>query len=125
MDPPSALYTPAIQLKSVVLPAPLGPMSPTISPSFTDRVTLSLATRPPNRLVRLTTSSSAISCIAPDPASGKHCPGSVRAQARYPPFLCRIARPVIGTECLSDLDLLLVSKLLKKAVRAKLLRHVA
>src|SRR6266545_1450150 len=40
------------QLNSVVLPAPLGPMSPTICPSPTSNATLSRATMPPNRTVR-------------------------------------------------------------------------
>src|SRR5262245_1381059 len=40
-----------MQLKSVVLPAPLGPMSPTISRGSIESVTSRLATRPPKRLV--------------------------------------------------------------------------
>src|SRR4051794_39588417 len=36
---------------NVVLPAPLGPISPTISPSHTWRSTLPSASRPPNRTV--------------------------------------------------------------------------
>src|SRR5262245_37733701 len=40
------------QLNSVVLPAPLGPIRPTICPSATSKVTLSRATIPPKRTVR-------------------------------------------------------------------------
>src|SRR5262245_44732257 len=40
------------QLNSVVLPAPLGPMRPTIWPSATSKLTSSRATMPPNRTVR-------------------------------------------------------------------------
>src|SRR5215204_3562939 len=39
-------------LKHVVLPAPLGPMRPKISPCSMTKLTLSRATRPPNRFVR-------------------------------------------------------------------------
>src|SRR5688500_7494130 len=42
---------PVRQLKNVVLPAPLGPMSPTISWSYTTKSTSETAVRPPNRLV--------------------------------------------------------------------------
>src|SRR5262245_50206516 len=41
-----------ISLKSVDLPAPLGPMIETISPSDTSKETSLTATRPPKRLVR-------------------------------------------------------------------------
>jgi hypothetical protein len=39
---------PVIRLKKVVLPAPFGPMTLTISPSSTLRFTPSTARRPPN-----------------------------------------------------------------------------
>ena len=35
MAPPVGRYSPVMQLKKVVLPAPLGPMRATMSPSFT------------------------------------------------------------------------------------------
>src|ERR1700737_666643 len=41
-----------MQLKSVVLPAPLGPMSANTSPSSTSKLTLSTATKPPKRFVK-------------------------------------------------------------------------
>ncbi len=49
--PSVGMYMPVRQLKNVVLPAPLGPMSPTISPSCTFMLTSSTAVRPPNRIV--------------------------------------------------------------------------
>jgi hypothetical protein len=44
-------------LKHVVLPAPLGPISPVIAPSATSNETSLRAVIPPNRIVRLRTSS--------------------------------------------------------------------
>ena len=44
-------YRPVRQLKNVVLPAPLGPISPMISPRWTVKFTESTAVRPPNRMV--------------------------------------------------------------------------
>src|SRR5215472_12163279 len=50
-----------MRLKLVVLPAPLGPMSATVSPSFTEKLRSWTARSPPNRLLRLRmTSASAI-----------------------------------------------------------------
>src|SRR4051812_27811265 len=46
-----------MQLNAVVLPAPLGPISPTISHSSTFRLSPSIAVRPPKRMVRSRTSS--------------------------------------------------------------------
>src|SRR2546429_234774 len=46
-----------MQLKALVLPAPLGPIKPTISHSLTRRLSPSTATRPPKRIVRSWTSS--------------------------------------------------------------------
>src|SRR2546423_7784957 len=60
-----------MQLKAVVLPAPLGPISPTISHSSTRRLTPSIAVKPPNRMVSSRTSSTDIA------ASGKRGCGGV------------------------------------------------
>src|SRR5579864_775109 len=50
-----------MRLKLVVFPAPLGPISATVSPSPTVRLSSWTARNPPNRLLRLrTTSASAI-----------------------------------------------------------------
>ena len=45
--PASGGWKPVIRSNSVDLPAPLGPMMPTISPSFTSKTTLALAVSPP------------------------------------------------------------------------------
>src|SRR5829696_9700461 len=49
-----------MMLNAVVLPAPFGPIRPTIWPSGTSRETPSRATIPPNRRVTLRSESSAI-----------------------------------------------------------------
>src|SRR5882672_5886697 len=51
---------PVIALKAVVLPAPLGPMRPRISPSYRVKLTSSSATTPPKRSVTFLTSSRAL-----------------------------------------------------------------
>src|SRR6185369_5766766 len=51
---------PVIRLKSVLLPAPFGPIKAWIEPSSTFRLTSLTATRPPNRIVTLFSSSIAI-----------------------------------------------------------------
>src|SRR4051794_9395470 len=52
-----------MQLNAVVLPAPFGPISPTISHSSTLRFRLSMAVRPPKRMVRSRTSSTDIAAL--------------------------------------------------------------
>src|SRR5947207_10421949 len=42
-----------MRLKLVVLPAPFGPISATVSPSFTEKLTSCTARNPPKRLLRL------------------------------------------------------------------------
>src|SRR6188508_3737335 len=59
MRPASGLWKPAMAANSVVLPAPLGPISPTISPARTSSDAWSTAFRPPNALERSRTSSMA------------------------------------------------------------------
>src|SRR6185503_15124675 len=49
---------PAMTLNNVVLPAPLGPISPTTSVSPTLKLTLETAVKPPKRLLTLLSSSS-------------------------------------------------------------------
>src|SRR5438477_48293 len=58
MRPASALSSPESCAMSVVLPAPLGPMSASVSLSATSRSTPSVATSPPNRLQSPRTASS-------------------------------------------------------------------
>lgn len=57
IDPAVAGSTPEIMLKSVVLPAPLGPMRPWTVFSCTWKVTPSTASKPPNCFVSPSTSS--------------------------------------------------------------------
>src|SRR5438105_8141108 len=54
--PAVGVNRPVTLLKSVVLPAPFGPMSANTSPRLMCRLTLSTATSPPKRLVRLVSS---------------------------------------------------------------------
>src|SRR5213595_2686818 len=51
MMPADGRYTPVTALKHVVLPAPLGPMSPKICCGSMAKLTSCSATRPPNRMV--------------------------------------------------------------------------
>src|SRR6266498_5642903 len=76
---------PVTRLKNVVLPAPFGPISPTIRPSSTSRSTSSRAAKPPKRFVTLSASRSA--------TSGPRRPGVVQLflhdgalQLRVAPF---------------------------------------
>src|SRR5262249_37938525 len=62
---PSPREMPLTQLSTLVLPAPLGPMSANSSPCSTARDTPSSTVRPPKRRVRCSTASSAI----PSPAA--------------------------------------------------------
>src|SRR5215472_3720965 len=59
--PPSTGRRPVTQLKSVVLPEPLGPIRLTSSPAPTDRSTASTAVTPRKRLVSPRTSRSGMS----------------------------------------------------------------
>src|SRR3954454_21139521 len=59
-----------MQLKQVVLPAPLGPMSPTISNSSTFRATSSSACRPPKRIDRSMASRTGIGLLRTRSAAG-------------------------------------------------------
>ena len=58
-SPESGRYSRVITLKSVVLPAPFGPIRPTIWPGSTSSETSSMATIPPNRRVTFRIESSA------------------------------------------------------------------
>ena len=52
MEPAVGMYMPAMQLNVVLLPEPLGPMRPRISPSSTSNDTFDTAVKPSNILVR-------------------------------------------------------------------------
>ena len=55
MAPAVGAYKPAIRLKVVLLPEPLGPIKPRISPSARSNEIEETAVKPPNFLVRLLT----------------------------------------------------------------------
>src|SRR6516165_10202721 len=55
--PASLCSVPQMQLTSVLLPEPFGPISPSRSPGATESEMFSSATKPPKRLLRLSTSS--------------------------------------------------------------------
>src|ERR1700730_2933099 len=68
--PVSALSWPQMQLNSVVLPAPLGPTRPTLSPNSTSKVMWLTAAIPPNDLdTSSTTRSGGPATAVPDPTS--------------------------------------------------------
>ena len=52
IEPAVGAYMPAMQLKVVLLPEPLGPIRPRISPSSTSNDTFETAVKPSNILVR-------------------------------------------------------------------------
>ena len=62
--PPDEVSTPVIRLKVVLLPAPLGPISATISRAWTSKETLLTAITPPNCLRALSMCSSAPAAVA-------------------------------------------------------------
>ena len=66
-------------LNAVVLPAPFGPISPTISPASAVKETASSATMPPKRFETLSTSRRGKSAIPYGEA-----PGSVRVDSAQP-----------------------------------------
>src|SRR6266852_7674363 len=81
MLPSSFLSVPAMQLTSVLLPEPFGPMRPTRSPGRTMKSTRSSAVKPPTLLVTPETSSSA-SLIVED--YGADCPVPSSPRKRGP-----------------------------------------
>src|SRR5262245_19144753 len=80
MEPDVGTRTPLSTLTSVVLPAPLGPINPRISPGSTAGETWSSATNPPKRLLTAWVSSSSGSAIAE--LRGPPVPGHPRHPAR-------------------------------------------
>ena len=73
MEPCMGSYTRVMQLKTVVLPAPLGPIIENISPFSTEKETLSSAKIPPKRIESSSTFSSANR--APSSYLGRSKPG--------------------------------------------------
>src|SRR5437660_4008476 len=80
-----------MQLKTVVLPAPFGPMSAVICPRAAAKLTSSTATRPPKRMLRCSTvrigSAGALIAVPPrrsQPAPPWACRGRPKACASPP-----------------------------------------
>src|SRR4029453_18665668 len=80
ISPPSACVRPLITLKSVVLPAPFGPISPVIEPSRTESVQPESASTPPKRLVIPVTESSGD--VTDPPVVPDHTSYAARTAAR-------------------------------------------
>ncbi len=70
ISPASGLMKPVTSEKSVVFPAPLGPITPTISPSSTSKLMSRTAERPPNRFETPRTSRSDAMVRQPAPPAG-------------------------------------------------------
>ena len=66
----SGAMKPVSRLNRVVLPAPLGPRTPMISPRSTEKLTFFTACRPPKRLSRFLTSSKALIGSPAPPSAG-------------------------------------------------------
>ena len=77
-------YIPVRQLKNVVLPAPLGPIRPMISPRATRKFTESTAVRPPNRMVTFS-ADRIVSPAAAEAAPGTRVGHAHRVASRIPP----------------------------------------
>ena len=76
MLPEEGVYKRERQLNSVVLPAPLGPIRPTILPASTSNETPSSATMPPKRTPTFCTRSSTPASLVPiDPPPSDESPG--------------------------------------------------
>src|SRR5438876_12149838 len=88
-DPLVGEWKPLRRLKQVVLPAPLGPISPTISPVSTVRLRLLTAASPPQRFERSRASSSGM-CQATGLGVGAD---AVRRHRSPPSFAGNVIRP--------------------------------
>ncbi len=86
MDPAVGSRAPEMQLNIVVLPEPLGPMSPRISPSTTSKEMLLSAVKPPKRLTTPDTRSMGVTRGAGPPEGGRAgpAPGPAKGRRRGP-----------------------------------------
>src|SRR2546429_6159240 len=82
MSPRSGRKSPLTQLSRVVLPAPLGPMMPRTSPSWTVKLTSWSACTPPNRLPRSFTASR-LTLLRPHSDQGRVPPADSTRSGRY------------------------------------------
>src|SRR5258705_335723 len=94
-EPPSGRSSPVIRLKSVVLPAPLGPMMRRRSPGSTVRSTPDVTRSPPNDFVRLRTAS-ALSVPPPQATPGRsdHVPISQLGDLRL--LVTQLSQDLVG-----------------------------
>src|SRR5438552_10244409 len=83
-----------MQLKSVVLPAPFGPISPAMRPGATSKDTPSSATMPPKRTDTSRTLSSGLAPLGSDAARTCACATIGRTPAPYVCCLQRVDRAV-------------------------------
>src|SRR5216683_7854022 len=102
MRPAVGRSTPLMMLNSVVLPAPLGPMTLQISPRVTARLTSATALRPPKLLLILSTESRAVTTTTSCAAVMLHIAQALAARA--------------GDAEIKFLHVLIRSKLLRRAV---------
>ena len=83
--PPSGAIVPAIMLNSVVLPAPLGPITAKIAPAGTAKLTLSTAVRPRKRLLTRSSVRSAVMACAPRRQAGARAAATPHPATPRPP----------------------------------------
>ena len=82
-------YTPVMQLKAVVLPAPLGPIRATISPWFTSRDRSFTATTPPNCMVTCSSRRTFSTWLISPPLSGRLAAGKQNVREFLVPIMPR------------------------------------
>ena len=80
MVPPDEVSTPVIRLKVVLLPAPLGPISATISRAWTSKETSLTAITPPNclRALSICSSTAGVAAAAARAGSASDVSGRLR-----------------------------------------------
>src|SRR5260221_10357544 len=85
--PPSGAYRPEMTLMQVVLPEPLGPTRPRISPDFRSKLKPSSARKPPKRLTRFSTVRSGERGVPRDidPPTAQQRDQSGRQEQHHPP----------------------------------------
>src|SRR5881396_278829 len=94
--PASGRRWPVMRLKSVVLPAPLGPMMAAISPRATARLTPPTASNPPNALRTSRTSSTAATPEAPGGGVQRADDPAREHEQQHDEHRAQDERPVLG-----------------------------
>src|SRR6266705_5586903 len=87
IEPADGESVPESMLKIVLLPEPFGPIRPRISPWSTLNDTLLTAVKPPNRLTKPSTTSTAVPSVDPGLAtySCRSCPPAAATRPRVAP----------------------------------------